>query len=84
MTFYADGETKYTREDLLGVLAAELGSSPDDPRIIDAYEDVVTGWAHHAVDREAAYDAYFGPGPIATDSHVGLLRAWASGRILID
>ena len=84
MTQYPDEEIKYTPEDLLGALAAELGSSADDPRIIDAYDQVVSGWARHALDRDAANNVYFESGPVASELDMRLAKAWATGRILID
>lgn len=84
MTHYPDEDIRHRRDDLLGTLAEELGSSIYDPRIIDATDQIVSGWALHAPDRDAAYNAYFKPGPVASELDMRLARAWATGRILID
>jgi hypothetical protein len=58
MRHYPDEVISYTREDLLQVLADELGSEADDPRILDAYDQVVSEWALAAEDPDAAYARY--------------------------
>jgi hypothetical protein len=83
MPHYPDEVIRYTREDLLRALAETLGSTPDDPRIEDAYDQIVSEWALHAADPDAEYLRFFGDGPVAT--HIDLVAAqmWAGGRVLI-
>ncbi|HEX9088866.1 MAG TPA: hypothetical protein VF867_15215 [Arthrobacter sp.] len=73
----------YSREDLLQALAETLGSTADDHRIVDAYDQVVSDWALHAEDPENEYARFFLDGPVATEIDLVAARAWAGGRILL-
>ncbi|MFH5877416.1 hypothetical protein [Arthrobacter sp. NA-172] len=81
---YIENHLKYTMEDLLGALASDLGCSADDPRILDAYDELISGWARESADPDAAYNSFFRPGPVATELDLTLAHVWADGRILID
>lgn len=83
MPHYPDEVIRYTRDNLLQALADTLGSTVEDPRIVDAYEQVVSQWALHADDPEAEYARYFQGGPIATKIDIAAAQAWAGGRILL-
>ncbi|GAC1375570.1 MAG: hypothetical protein NVSMB43_15100 [Pseudarthrobacter sp.] len=48
-----DEVIRYTREDLLQALADALGSTADDHRIADAYDQIVSEWALHAENPDA-------------------------------
>lgn len=52
MPNYPDEMISYTREDILQALAEALGSSPEDHRIVDAYDQVISEWALLAEDPE--------------------------------
>jgi hypothetical protein len=62
MPHYPDEVISYTRDDLLQALADELGSPADDPRILDAYDQIVSEWALTAEDPDAEYARYFRDG----------------------
>lgn len=83
MTLYPDEVIRYTRDDLLQTLAESLGSSPDDHRIVDAYDQIIGEWSLTSDDPDAAYFRFFQDGPVA--SHLDLVAAqtWAKGRVLI-
>lgn len=83
MPHYPDELISYTREDLLQALAETLGSTADDHRIVDAYDQVVSEWALHADDPEAEYARFFREGPIATRIDVVAATQWAKGRVLL-
>jgi hypothetical protein len=83
MPNYPDEVIRYTREDLLQALAETLGSTVDDHRIVDAYDQIVSEWALHAPDPDAEYDRFFGDGPVATKIDLVAAQAWAGGRVLI-
>lgn len=83
MPHYPDEDITCTRENLLQALADELGAPADDPRILDAYDQIVGEWALHAPDPDAEYARYFLDGPVATRIDLVLAREWASGRILL-
>jgi hypothetical protein len=83
MPHYPDEVICYTREDLLRAIAETLGSTPDDHRIVDAYDQIVSEWALSADDQDAEYSRYFGDGPVATKIDLVATQAWASGRVLI-
>ena len=83
MPHYPDEAISYTREDVLQSLAETLGSTADDPRIADAYDQIVSEWALHAEDPDAEYARYFREGPVATKIDLVAARAWAGGRVLI-
>ena len=75
-------EVRYTREDLLQTLARVLGSTAEDPRIVYAYDQMISEWAQRAEDPEAESARYFKDGPVATVVDLVATRAWAAGRIL--
>ncbi|MEZ2388845.1 hypothetical protein AB6813_04740 [bacterium RCC_150] len=75
---------KYTRDELLLALAKDLGCNADDPRIVDAYDDLATTWAQGSPDPAAMYDSYFGQGLVASELDMTMARAWAADRVLID
>jgi hypothetical protein len=79
-----DEAIHHTREDLIQALADELGSSPDDVRIQDAYEQVIDELAAGSFDPDAVYARYFRDGPVATDLDLAAVRGWAKGRLLLD
>jgi hypothetical protein len=83
MPHHPDDVISYTREDLLRALAAELGSPADDPRILDAYDQVVSEWTLTAQDPEAGYARYFRDGPVATGRELAAVQDWARGRVLL-
>jgi hypothetical protein len=83
MPYYPDEVIRYTQEDLLRALAETLGSTADDPRIVDAYDQIVSEWALHAEDADAEYNRFFGEGPVATKIDLIAAQAWAGGRVLI-
>ena len=83
MTHHPDEVIRYTREELLQVLADTLGSTAEDHRIIDAYDQVVSEWALHADDPEKEYTRFFRDGPVATEIDLAAARAWAGRRILL-
>lgn len=74
---------RHTREDLIQALADELGSTPTDDRIQDAYEQVIDELAFASFDPDAVYGRYFRDGPIATDLDLAAVRGWARGRMLL-
>jgi hypothetical protein len=80
----SDEIVRHTREDLIQALADELGSTPDDARIQDAYEQVIDELAAGSFDPDAVYARYFHDGPIATDLDLLAVRGWAKGRLLPD
>lgn len=80
----ADDVIRHTRDDLIQALADELGSTPDDARIHDAYEQVIDELAFASFDPDAVYARYFRDGPIATDLDMLAVRGWARGRLLLD
>jgi hypothetical protein len=45
MPHYPDEVIGYTRDDLLQALADEFGSPAGDPRILDAFDQIVSEWA---------------------------------------
>jgi hypothetical protein len=83
MPHYPDEVIRYTREDLLQALADILGSSPEDHRILDAYDQIVSEWALHADDPEGEYLRFFHDGPIVTEIDLVAARTWAGGRVLL-
>lgn len=83
MPHYPDEVIRYTREDMLRALAETLGSTPDDPRIVDAYDQIISEWALHADDQDAEYLRFFRDGPVATRIDIVAAQAWANGRVLI-
>ena len=66
MPQYPDEAISYTRDDILQALAETLGASPDDHRIVDAYDQIISEWAASAEDSDAAYARFYQEGPIAT------------------
>lgn len=83
MPHYPDEVISYTREDMLLALAETLGTSPEDHRIIDAYDQIVSEWAASAADPEEAYARFFRDGPVATRIDVVAATEWARGRVLL-
>lgn len=83
MPQYPDEVISYTREDLLQALAEALGSTVDDHRIVDAYDQVVSEWALLAEDPEIEYARFFQDGPVATRIDVVAATEWAKGRVLL-
>lgn len=83
MSQHPDEEIRYTREDVLHVLADELGSVAEDYRIIEAYDQLVSEWAQSADDPDAEYARFFQDGPVATQNDLVTARNWVSGRILL-
>jgi hypothetical protein len=83
MPHYPDEVISYTRDDLLQALADELGSPADDPRILDAYDQIVSEWALTAEDPDAGYARYFRDGPVATRRDLLAVQDWAKGRVLL-
>jgi hypothetical protein len=83
MPHYPDEVISYTRDDLLRALADELGSPADDPRILDAYDQIVSEWALAAEDPDAEYARYFRDGPVATGRDLVAVQDWAKGRVLL-
>ncbi|MET4144290.1 hypothetical protein [Arthrobacter sp. UYCo732] len=83
MPHYPDDVVRYTRDDILQTLAETLGSTPDDARIVDAYEQIVSEWALHAEDSDAEYMRFFQEGPVATRIDLAAAQAWATGRVLL-
>lgn len=83
MPHYPDEVISYTRDDLLQALADMLGSSPDDHRIVDAYDQVISEWAASSADPEAAYSRFFQDGPVATRIDLVAATEWAKGRVLL-
>ena len=77
MPHYPDEVISYTRDDLLQALADELGSPADDPRILDAYDQIVSEWALTAEDPDAEYARYFRDGPVATRLDLVAVQDWA-------
>ena len=77
-----DGVIRHTRDDLIQALADELGSTPADERIHDAYEEVIDEVAFASFDPAAVYARYFRDGPVATDLDLAAVRGWARGRWL--
>ena len=80
----SDETVRYTRGDLIQALADELGSTPDDARIHEAYEQVVDEMAASSFDPGAIYKRYFRDGPITTDLDMAAVKGWARGRLLLD
>jgi hypothetical protein len=80
---FPDEVISYTRDDLLQALADALGSTADDPRIVDAYDQITSEWAASAIDPEAEYERFFRDGPIATRIDVVAATEWAKGRVLL-
>lgn len=80
---HPDEVIRHTREDLIQALADELGSTPDDDRIHDAYEQVIDELAFASFDPDAVYTRYFRDGPVATDLDLLAVRGWAKGRLLL-
>jgi hypothetical protein len=83
MPHHPDDVIIYTREDLLQALAGELGSPADDPRILDAYDQVVSEWTRTVQDPDAGYARYFRDGPVATGLELAAVQDWARGRVLL-
>jgi hypothetical protein len=83
MPHYPDEVIRYTREDLLQALAGILGSTPEDHRIEDAYDQIVSEWSLHAEDPDAEYSRFFADGPVATQIDLVAAQVWAGGRVLI-
>ena len=83
MPQYPDEAISYTRDDILQALAETLGASPDDHRIVDAYDQIIGEWAASSDDPEAAYSRFYQEGPIATRIDVVAATAWAKGRVLL-
>jgi hypothetical protein len=83
MRHYPDEVVSYTREDLLQALAEELGSPAVDPRILDAYDQVVSEWTLTAEDPDAEYARYFRDGPVATRLDLVAVQDWVKGRVLL-
>lgn len=83
MSHYPDEMMSYTREDMLQALAETLGSSPEDHRIVDAYDQVISEWALLAEDPEIEYARFFQEGPVATRIDIVAVTEWAKGRVLI-
>lgn len=65
------------------LVAEILGSTTDDPRIADAYDQIVSEWALQARDPDAEYARFFGDGPVATRIDLVAAQQWAGGRVLI-
>jgi hypothetical protein len=80
----SDEIVRHTREDLIQALADELGSTPGDARVHDAYEQVVDELAEVSFDPGSIYSRYFGEGAIASDLDLAAIRGWAKGRLLLD
>jgi hypothetical protein len=77
-----DEVVSYTREDLLSALADELGSVADDPRILDAYDQIVSEWALTAEDPDAGTDPSLPGGtlmPWRTGPRCASCGCWPSG-----
>ncbi|MCU1532556.1 MAG: hypothetical protein JWO49_2127 [Arthrobacter sp.] len=83
MPHYPDEVISYTREDLLRALAEVLGSTAEDHRIADAYDQIVSEWTRTAEDPHAEYARYFRDGPVATGLDVLAVQDWAKGRVLL-
>jgi hypothetical protein len=83
MQNHPDEVISYTREDMLQALAATLGTSPEDHRIVDAYEQIISEWSVAAEDPEAEYARFFQDGPVATRIDVVAATEWARGRVLL-
>ncbi|WP_427174628.1 hypothetical protein [Arthrobacter sp. 92] len=83
MPQHPDDVIRHTREDLIQALAEELGSTPGDDRIQDAYEQVIDDLAFASFDPDAVYARYFRDGPVATDLDLAAVRGWARGRMLL-
>lgn len=83
MTLHCDAVPRYTREDLIQALAETLGSTPDDPRFVDAYDQIISEWTQRTADPDAAYLRFFGDGPVATHTDLVAAQTWAAGRVLI-
>lgn len=83
MPHYPDEVIRYTRDEMLQALADILGSTADDPRIGDAYDQIVSEWALHADDRDAEYARFFRDGPVASRIDLVAAQQWAGGRVLI-
>ncbi|MCU1530712.1 MAG: hypothetical protein JWO49_283 [Arthrobacter sp.] len=83
MPHHPDEVISYTRNDLLQALADELGSTNDDPRILDAYDQIVSEWALSAENPDAEYTRYFRDGSVTTRLDVVAVQAWAKGRVLL-
>jgi hypothetical protein len=79
MPHYSDEVTSYTRDDLLQALADEMGSRADDPRILDAYDQIVSEWALAAEDPDAGCARYFRDGPVATGRDLVAVQDWPRG-----
>jgi hypothetical protein len=83
MPHHPDEVTRYSRDDLTLALAQELGSTAEDPRILDAYEQVIDELACASFDPDAVYARYFRDGLVATDLDMAAVRGWAKGRLLL-
>lgn len=83
MPHYPDEVIRYTRDEMLQALAEILGSTTDDPRIVDAYDQIVSEWALHADDSDAEYARFFGDGQVASRIDLVAAQQWARGRVLI-
>lgn len=83
MPHHPDEEIRYTREDLLQALAETLGTSADDHRIADAYDQIVSKWSLRAEDPDAEYERFFHDGPVASGIDLLAAQTWASGRVLL-
>jgi hypothetical protein len=83
MPHHPDDVISYTREDLLRALADELASPAEDPRIPDAYDQVVSEWTLTAEDPDAGHARYFRDGPVATGLELAALQDWARGCVLL-
>ncbi|WP_427007029.1 hypothetical protein [Pseudarthrobacter sp. H2] len=83
MPHYPDEVIRYSRDDLILALAQELCSTAEDPRILDAYEQVIDELAYASFDPDAVYARYFRDGLVATDLDMAAVRGWAKGRLLL-
>lgn len=83
MPHYPDEEIRYTRDDLLQALAEALGSTADDHRIVDAYDQIVSKWSLRAEDPDDEYARFFRDGPVASRTDLLAVQTWADGRVLL-
>ncbi|WP_426976474.1 hypothetical protein ACQCSU_17240 [Pseudarthrobacter sp. O4] len=56
---------------------------PRHPRILDAYDQVISGWTLSAEDPDAGYARYFQDGPVATRRELVAVQDRANGRVLL-
>ncbi|WP_422758887.1 hypothetical protein [Paenarthrobacter sp. C1] len=83
MMHYPDEAIRYSRDDLLQALAESLGTGPDDDRIVDAYDQIISEWSLSANDPAAEYDRFFQDGPVASHIDLVAVQSWAKGRVLL-